>query len=53
MLTFKDAPWVEYLEIDEETGKRRIKEDIPREIREKYELYCLEQEKNKEEMLPK
>lgn len=53
MLTFNEAPWVEYLEIDERTGERRLKEDTPQEIRDKYEEFCLEQRRNEGEMLPK
>lgn len=52
MLTFNEAPWIEYLEIDEETGKRVLKEDTPKEIRDKYEAYLLERNNN-EGMLPK
>ena len=53
MLTFDEAPWVEYLEIDEETGERKLKENTPQEIRDKYEKYCLEQSRNEDGMLPK
>ena len=53
MLTFDEAPWVEYLVINEETGERTLSEDAPKEIREKYENFCLEQSKLTGEMLPK
>lgn len=53
MLTINEAPWVEYLVINEETGERTLREDTPKEIREKYDNFCLEQSKLKGEMLPK
>lgn len=53
MLTFNEAPWIEYLEIDEETGQRRLRADTPKEIRDKYNKYLLEQEKYTEELRPK
>lgn len=53
MLTLNEAPWVEYLEIDEETGERRLREDTPKEIREKYEEYRIEQRRNSGDLLPK
>jgi hypothetical protein len=53
MLTIYEAPWAEYLEIDEETGNIDLKVDTPQDIREKYESYCLEQEKYKTEFRPK
>lgn len=53
MLTLSEAPWVEYLVIDEETGERKLREDTPQEIREKYESFCFEQRKFRSEMLPK
>lgn len=49
MLTLFDAPWLEYLEIDEDTGERKLRDDTPQEIREKYEEYCQEQSKNIDE----
>lgn len=39
MLTNQDAPWIEYLIIDETTRKRVLREDTPDDIREKYEEY--------------
>ena len=53
MLTFNEAPWVEYLEINEETGERCLKDNTPQEIREKYEEYCNDQRQHNGEMLPK
>ena len=37
MLTSHEAPWIEYLEIDEETGKRKLRDDTPQTIRDQYE----------------
>lgn len=53
MLTLDEAPWVEYLEIDEETGKRRLQENTPPDIREKYETYCLKLDNTGDEIQPK
>ncbi|MBQ8636750.1 MAG: hypothetical protein IJ423_01995 [Clostridia bacterium] len=39
MLTNQDAPWIEYLIIDEDTRKRVLRKDTPDDIREKYEKY--------------
>lgn len=52
MLTFNEAPWIEYLEIEEETGKRVLKNDTPKEVRDMYEAYCKERNNN-DDMLPK
>ena len=46
MFTIDDAPWVQYLEIDEMTGERKLREDTPGDIREKYEQHLLEKRKN-------
>lgn len=53
MLTFEEAPWVEYLEIDEETRERKLRNDTPDEIRLKYEEYCNNQKRSNNEMRPK
>ncbi len=53
MLTLNEAPWVEYLEIDEETGERKLRADTPQEIRDKYDEYCLELSRNSGVLLPK
>lgn len=53
MLTFEEAPWVEYLEIDEDTRQRRLRDDTPEEIRNKYEAYCNKQGQQNDEMRPK
>lgn len=55
MLTRENAPWVDYLEIDEETGDRNLVADAPDEIKEAYEKH---QKKNQEHidnntMIPK
>lgn len=38
MLTINEAPWIAYLVINDETGERTLREDTPKEIREKYAL---------------
>lgn len=53
MFTFEEAPWVEYLEIDEETRERRLRDDTPDEIREKYEEHCNKQRQLNDEVRPK
>lgn len=39
MLTKEQAPWVEYLVLDEETLESTLRSDTPQEIREAYENY--------------
>ena len=34
--TLNQRPWIEYLEIDEETGERKLRADTPEEIVAKY-----------------
>lgn len=53
MLTFEEAPWVEYLEIDEETFERKLRSDTPEEIREQYEAYLMEQNRDPDIIRPK
>lgn len=53
MLTDFDAPWIEYLEIDEETGVIRLKTDTPQEIRDKYDEYYQKQNQNRDEPIAK
>jgi hypothetical protein len=48
MKTLDQAPWVPYLTIDEETGERKIKEDIPEEIKIKYNEYLNDIEHKKQ-----
>ena len=43
MLTICEAPWIDYLEFDDETHQRTLREDTPQEIREMYEKYCEKQ----------
>lgn len=37
--TLDQKPWIEYLEIDEETGKRKLKTDTPEDIVKKYNQF--------------
>ena len=37
MMTKEQAPWIDYLEIDEETTERRLSSDAPDEIKKVYE----------------
>lgn len=53
MKTMNQAPWVPYLEIDESTGERILRDDTPEEIRRKYEEYLAERESQSSKMLPK
>lgn len=39
MKTLEQAPWVPYLVIDEKTRERKIKDDAPEEIKNKYFEY--------------
>lgn len=32
LYTFEQMPWIEYIEIDEENGKRKLRSDAPEEI---------------------
>lgn len=48
ILTFEQAQWIEYLEIDEKTGKRKLKKGTPKEIKKMYEEYLKELEKKKQ-----
>lgn len=53
MLTKNEAPWIEYLEIDEETRERKLRSDTPPEIRDQYEKYLLDQKKKASVLQPK
>ena len=44
MLTKEQAPWTEYLVLDEETLESTLRADTPQEIRETYEK-CKESER--------
>lgn len=48
ILTFEQAQWVEYLEIDEKTGERKLKKETPEEIKKMYEEYLKQLEKKKQ-----
>lgn len=37
--TLEQKPWIEYLEIDEETGERKLRNDTPEEIVKKYNQF--------------
>ena len=41
LLTKEEVPWIEYLEIDEETGERYINPSAPEEIKETYKIYLM------------
>ena len=49
IMTFEQALWVEYSEIDEKTGKRTLRKDTPKEIKEAYEEYLKSFSKEKPE----
>ena len=48
ILTFEQAQWIEYLEIDEKTGERKLKKETPEEIKKMYEEYLRQLEKKKQ-----
>ena len=48
ILTFEQAKWIEYLEIDEKIGNRKLKEGTPKEIKKMYEEHLKELEKKKQ-----
>lgn len=37
MMTKEQAPWIDYLDVDEKTGERFLIDDTPDDIRKKYE----------------
>lgn len=53
MLTKSQSPWVEYLEIDEETRERKLKDGAPEEIKKAYMEHLLKLKKSEEEKRPK
>lgn len=53
MKTLNQAPWIPYLEIDETTGERILRDDTPEDIRKKYEEYLSERKNQSTKMLPK
>ena len=46
MKTFEQAPWIDYLDIDEKTGETILMENTPKDIRKKYEQYLIDQNNN-------
>ena len=48
ILTFEQAKWIEYLEIDEKTGTRKLKEGTPKKKKKMYEEHLKELEKKKQ-----
>jgi len=48
ILTFEQAQWIEYLEIDEKTGERKLKKETQEEIKKMYEEYLKQLEKKKQ-----
>lgn len=55
IFTQQQMPWVEYLEIDEKTLKRYLREDTPEQIKKMYEEYLkqIEEKSNKNENIEK
>ena len=52
METLEQAPWIEYIEINEETGERELRKDAPEEIKEAYELYLKKQDELNNQDIP-
>ena len=48
ILTFEQAKWIEYLEMDEKAGSRELREGITKEIKKMYEEHLKELEKKKQ-----
>ena len=46
MLTKEQAPWVDYLEIDEKTGERKLNSKAPDEVKKAYEEHQKELQKH-------
>lgn len=55
--TIEQFPWIEYLEIDEDTFERKLKDDTPEEIRKKYNEFISKIDKeslhNGDDKIPK
>ena len=47
IFTLEQAPWIEYLEIDENTRERKLRDDTPKEILQKYNNFIEKKEENK------
>ena len=45
LLTKEQTPWIDYLEIDEETDERRLSSDAPDEVKKAYEEHLRERQK--------
>ena len=48
LLTKEDTPWIDYLEVDEETGERYINPAVPEEIKEAYKMHLLSRQHREE-----
>ena len=55
MLTKENMPWIDYLEIDEKTGERKLNPNTPNKIKETYQKHQREIQKyiNNKTMIPK
>ena len=55
MLTKEQAVWIDYLEIDEETGERKLNSDAPDEVKKAYEKHRekIQEHIDNETMIPK
>lgn len=53
MLTTEKFTWMEYLEIDEETGETRLKEGTPKKICKEYKKYMKKVKKARKKSRPK
>ena len=47
IMTLEQAPWIEYIEIDEKSGERKLKKDTPKEIVSAYKKYLKQISKKK------
>ena len=50
--TIEQAPWIQYIEIDSKTHKRKLRKDTPKEIKKAYELHLKEIKKCQEQNNP-
>lgn len=51
MLTREQTPWIDYILVDENTGKVFLRPDTPPEIQTQYEKYLEEQPRNEKGMM--
>lgn len=49
--TKEQCPWIDYLEIDEDTLEHRLRDDTPQNIREAYNAYLDEVESYKKKWI--